>query len=61
MKKVWMICTCDEWLKGMGQIDQAISLARTHDMWNYTGATMHFCPWCGKPLKNEYESELQET
>ena len=45
-----MRCDCDDYAKGIKQIDGWQSFAMTHFDANFQGPTMRFCPWCGKKL-----------
>ena len=42
-------CDCDDWKRGMPEIEAAQFLATNHGS-PYTGEVFRFCPWCGRRL-----------
>ena len=49
-------CDCDDFKLSWHQIIAAQMFAHTHGA-QYTGATIRFCPWCGKSLLTNQSSE----
>jgi len=44
-------CNCEEWKKYIPEVEGAISLAWTHDMWSEDFKSFVYCPYCGKKLE----------
>lgn len=49
-------CDCQDYLKGIAQINQAIVFSWTHDFL-YDARPFEYCPWCGKKLEEEKEEQ----
>jgi hypothetical protein len=47
-------CDCQDYIKGIAQINWAISLAWSHGI-NYSAKPFEYCPWCGKKLEEKEE------
>ena len=49
-----MNCTCEEWEKGIKEIDGYIDFATLHGFKDWRdNPKFKFCPWCGKRLRKE--------
>ncbi len=49
-----MNCDCNSWKENIDKIDSPITLQaiRTSSS-GYNGEQFHYCPWCGKELKEK--------
>ena len=56
-----MNCTCKDWKLNIDKINAPITLLtlRFGGQYQFDGVPFHYCPWCGKELQDERESEKQ--
>jgi hypothetical protein len=52
---------CEEWEKGVKEINGAFAMSTIHHGAPYASAPFRFCPWCGKPIVQEPVSEIPTT
>ena len=54
-----MNCTCKDWKPNIDKINAPITLQtlRSGGAYQFDGEPFHFCPWCGKELVDEQESD----
>jgi len=52
-------CTCDKWKANIDKINAPITLqAVKSGTAGYDGDYFEFCPWCGKPLSSELQTQV---
>ena len=55
---MYKVCDCEDWKRGMAQLDGFVMLGFTQG-YKYTGKPFIYCPWCGKQIKNILPEEVK--